>query len=266
MILRVISNFFRETSFWLRALITALISFVFGSGVRSPDLSFLVLVVFFIALGSLVWTGIGAFKRSEPAVVGTRPTGRRGGRIALLFTVVPIVLMIALGFGNATSLALNPYSAQEIADRADAELSKAQEIDAVNAAEAAEEAAAAEKTAAEEAAAAEKAAADKSAEDAALAEANAWRAMGSDMEWRKGEFTNCRNSSVDCYQFELRVLKDCSRGVYFLANTKDSTGRVIGETAATYGDLRSGDVALIEMPLDSKDVKSLSFGTYSCYN
>ena len=160
--------------FWQRLAIFLALLFAFGLTTRIEPFG-ITLVFFLAAILSALWLLAQLFRRKNSPVLGKKPMKSWWVRLIAIATIAPILGMSSLAIGVGAGLAINPFSAQEIAEneaRAEAELQREQQRKAAEELRKSEQAkfeadkAAAEKAAAEEQAkrdAARKAAAEEQA-------------------------------------------------------------------------------------------------------
>jgi hypothetical protein len=170
--------------FWQRLVIFLALLFAFGLTTRIESFG-ITLLFFLAAILSALWLVAQLFRRKNLPVLGKKPMKPWWVRLIAIATIAPLLGMSSLAIGVTAGLAINPFSAQEIAEneaRAEAELQREQQRKAAEELRKAEQAkfdadkAAAEKAAAEEQAkrdAARKAAAEEQAKREAAKKAAA---------------------------------------------------------------------------------------------
>lgn len=150
----------RTAYFWQRLLAVLVLLFAFGILIRTAPFG-ITLLFFLAAIGSVLWLVIALFRRKNSPVLGNKPMKSWWVRLIAIMTIAPLLGMSSLALGVTSGLAINPYSAEEIAEneaRAEAERKREQERKAAEELRKAEQAKLeADKAAAEEAAAEEQA-------------------------------------------------------------------------------------------------------------
>lgn len=162
----LVAKTLRGTPFWLRAVLTGVFSFLFLFSIRFANseggafLSLLGILFMLMTISGMVWSVFGAFRKQSPTFKSAKPT-TRALRITLVFTLIPLLWMIAAGSGTVVAVGILPYSSEELAKRAES---------------AAKEEAAAKKKAIEDAAKAEAEAQKQKEDEQKRAEADAAKA------------------------------------------------------------------------------------------
>jgi len=274
-------SWLNQLGFWPRVGISAFLFFLFMFIARWPDVIFLSLLILLAALSSVVWVFISAFSKTQPSTLkdATRDKKRFSwGKIVLAILVAPMIWITAIVIGNSTALAISPYSQEEIAEQenraAEAELALQQQVEEEAKKKAEEEA---EKKAEEEA----KKKAEEEAKKNKIATPKptqntsetskteyVWKQFNTSVEYLSPVhgMASCSDGvSGRCFQIEIRALRNCTDGVYIIANTLDSKGRVVGNTAYEVISLRSGETALVDLPIFESSAVNISPTEVNCF-
>jgi len=100
--------------FWQRLSVLLTASFFFSLFLRlSNDL--LITLFLFISALSVVWLLLSLLKRKNSETLGKKPMRPFWVRLVATVTLVPALLFISSGIGFGIGLAMNPYTAEEIA-------------------------------------------------------------------------------------------------------------------------------------------------------
>ena len=282
-------SWLNQLGFWPRVGISAFLFFLFMFIARWPDVIFLSLLILLAALSSVVWVFISAFSKTQPSTLkdATRDKKRFSwGKIVLAILVAPMIWITAIVIGNSTALAISPYSQEEIAEQenraAEAELALQQQVEEEAKKKAEEEA---KKKAEEEAEKKAEEEAKKKAEEEAKKNKIAtpkptqntsetskteyvWKQFNTSVEYLSPVhgMASCSDGvSGRCFQIEIRALRNCTDGVYIIANTLDSKGRVVGNTAYEVISLRSGETALVDLPIFESSAVNISPTEVNCF-
>jgi hypothetical protein len=219
----IISNAY----FWQRLLVFLALAFAFGLTTRIEP--FGIALLFFLAtILSALWLVAELFRKKNSPVLGERPMKSWWVRLIAIATIAPLIGFSGLAIGVTASLAINPFSVEEIAAieaREEAELKREQERKAAEELRKAEKAkfdadkAAAGKAAAEEQAkreAAEKAAAEEQAKREAEKKAADERAKAESEKKETTEATDNQDTAQDSTVDWARInkLKDSAPLLY----------------------------------------------------
>jgi len=117
-----LKGFYSHAPLWARIAVTAVYVFLLGFWSRfSTDGLYLLVLLGAFAL--VIWSAVGAFKKTTISPRGGPQRSRPKKLLALVLVGIPLFALSGAQ-GNATAVTIAPYSDQELADRAEAEAAR----------------------------------------------------------------------------------------------------------------------------------------------
>lgn len=129
-----IKDFLSKAYFWQRLLALTVSLFLFALFVRISS-DFLSTLFFFISFAIGLWLVFALFKKKAHQTLGKKPMKPFWVRLVAMVTLVPALAILSPALGFGLGLAINPYTAEEIAANEAREAAEKVEREAREAAE-----------------------------------------------------------------------------------------------------------------------------------
>ena len=129
-----LKDFLSKAYFWQRLLALTVSLFLFALFVRISS-DFLSTLFFFISFAIGVWLVFALFKKKASQTLGKKPVKPFWVRLVAMVTLVPALATLSPALGFGVGLAINPYTAEEVAANEAREAAEKVEREAREAAE-----------------------------------------------------------------------------------------------------------------------------------